>query len=71
MNSTSIPPIIIINKIYENQKLWESSPVIIAIRIAWISKVNPIDRGCLRNMKVNDIVNVNVINDWIIQRIVY
>lgn len=71
MNNTSIPPIITINRMYENQKLWESNPVIMAIRIACISKVNPIDRGCLRNMKVNDIVNVNVINDWIIQRIVY
>lgn len=63
MNKTNIPPIIIINKMYENQKLWESNPVIMAIRIAWISKVNPIDKGCLRNIKVNDIVNVNVIND--------
>jgi len=56
---------------YENQKLCESRPVIMAIRIAWISKVNPIDRGCLRNIKVSDIVNVNVISNWIIQRIVY
>lgn len=56
---------------YENQKLCESKPVIIAIRIAWISRVNPIDSGCLKNTKVNDMVSVNIINDWIIQRIVY
>lgn len=51
------------NKMYENQKLCESKPVIIAIRMAWISRVNPIDSGCLRNTKVNDMVNVNIIND--------
>lgn len=63
MNNTNIPPIMIMNRMYENQKLCDSNPVIIAIRIAWISKVKPIDRGCLRNIKVNDIVNVIVIND--------
>lgn len=47
------------NRMYENQKLWDSIPVIIAIRIAWINNLNPIDRGCVRNINVIDIVIVN------------
>lgn len=45
----------IMNRIYENQKLCDNIPVIMAIRIAWINRVNPMDSGCLRNMKVIDI----------------
>lgn len=40
------------------------------IMIAWISRANPIDRGCLKKIKVIDIVSVIIYNDWIIQRIV-
>lgn len=71
MNNTNIPPIITMNRMYANQKLCEIIPVIIAIRIACTSNVNPIERGCLKNINVNDIVNVNNRSTWIIQRIVY
>lgn len=54
MNSTSIPPTIIRNRIYENQKLWLKNPVIIAIKVDWINKIIPIDRGCVININVSD-----------------
>lgn len=60
----------IMNKMYENQKLCDINPVIIAIRIAWIINVNPIDRGWLKNINVIDIDNVIIYNEFIIQRIV-
>lgn len=45
---------------YENQKLCESMPVIIAMRIAWIRRVNPIDSGWFKNINVIDIDKVNI-----------
>lgn len=70
MNSTSIPPIIIMNKMYENQKLWDINPVMVEIRTAWISSVNPIDNGWDKNINMIDIIKVSIYSDWIIQRIV-
>jgi len=45
MNRTNIPPIITINRMYENQKLCAINPVILAIRVTWINRISPIDRG--------------------------
>lgn len=45
MNKTNIPPKKIKNKIYENQKDLEISPVIIAIKNVCTNNVKPIARG--------------------------
>lgn len=71
MNNTSIPPTIIINKIYENQKFILRVPVIIATRIVCMSSVKPIDKGwdIIENTRV--IITIMFMINRLIQRIVY
>jgi hypothetical protein len=45
MNSTSIPPIMIINRIYENQKLLYIVPLIIHTIVVCMSSIIPIASG--------------------------
>lgn len=70
MNNTSIPPIIIKNKIYLNQKFKLNSPVIKAVRMVWIKRIIPIDNGCFIKIKIIDIIIV-IDSIIMIQRIVY
>lgn len=46
MNSTNIPPIMIMNRIYENQKLLYIVPLIRHTIVVCISSISPIARGC-------------------------
>lgn len=71
MNRTSIPPTMIMNKIYENQKLADNVPVIKATRITCINNVNPIESGwvIMENTRVN--ITIKFIISRLMQRIVY
>jgi hypothetical protein len=46
INSTSIPPIMIINKMYENQNLLYIFPLMRHKIVVCISSINPIAMGC-------------------------
>jgi hypothetical protein len=46
INSTNIPPIIIINRMYENQNLLYIVPLMIHTIVVCISSIIPIARGC-------------------------
>jgi len=46
MNRTSIPPTIIINRMYENQNLLYIVPLIRHTNIVWASSIIPIASGC-------------------------
>jgi hypothetical protein len=46
INSTTIPPIIIMNKMYENQNLLYIVPLIKHTIVVWISSISPMARGC-------------------------
>ena len=46
MNSTNIPPTMIINKMYENQNLLYIIPLIRHTIVVWISSIIPMARGC-------------------------
>jgi hypothetical protein len=46
INSTSIPPIMIMNRMYENQKLLYIVPLIKHTNVVWISSISPMARGC-------------------------
>ena len=46
MNSTSIPPTMIMNRMYENQNLLYIIPLIRHIIVVWISSISPMASGC-------------------------
>lgn len=46
INSTSIPPIMIMNRMYENQNLLYIVPLIRHTIVVWISNINPMANGC-------------------------
>jgi len=46
MNRTSIPPTMIMNRMYENQNLLYIIPLIRHTRIVWVSSISPIASGC-------------------------
>lgn len=50
----------IMNKMYENQKFCDNIPVIMAIIVVCINKINPIDKGCLAITKVIDNTIVDI-----------
>jgi hypothetical protein len=46
INSTSIPPIMIMNRMYENQNLLYIVPLIMHTIVVCISNISPIAIGC-------------------------
>ena len=61
INNTSIPPIIIVNKMYENQNLLYIVPLIRHTIVVCISPImSPIARGCFICVNINP---VNVLSD--------
>ena len=45
INSTSIPPIMIINRMYENQNLLYIVPLMRHTNVVWISNISPMANG--------------------------
>lgn len=72
INKINIPPMKIKNKIYENQKFLVSSPDFIQVKIVWMSKIIPIDNGCVIWVKrIVLIIKVIIIKFCMMQKIVY
>lgn len=63
MNSTNIPPTIIMNKMYENQNLLYIIPLIRHIIVVWINSISPMASGCficVNVILVNILVDISV-----------
>jgi hypothetical protein len=65
INSTSIPPIMIINKMYENQKVLYIVPLIKQIVIVCISSIRPIAIGCFICVNVSLVIVLIDINSFV------
>lgn len=65
INSTSMPPIIIINRMYENQKLLYIVPLIRQIIIVCISSISPIAIGCFICVNINLVIVLIDINSFV------
>jgi len=57
INSTSIPPTMIMNRIYENQNLLYMVPLMIHTIVVWINNIIPMANGCFICVNIN-LVNV-------------
>jgi hypothetical protein len=72
MNSTSIPPIMIKNRMYENQKLLYMVPLMIHTIVVCMSSINPIASGCFICVNIIlVIVLIDIINFVISGGILY
>jgi archaellum component FlaF (FlaF/FlaG flagellin family) len=60
INSTSFPPIMIINRIFGHQNLLYIVPLIKHSIVVWISSISPMARGCFICVNIS---LVNVLND--------
>ena len=62
INSTDIPPTMIMDRIYENQNLLYSIPLIRHIIVVWSSSINPMASGsfiCVNVILVNILVDIS------------
>jgi hypothetical protein len=66
INSTNIPPIMIINKMYENQKLLYIVPLIKHTIIVCINNINPIAIGCFICVNISLVIVLIDINSFVI-----
>lgn len=57
MNKTNIPPKNTRKRIYENQNLLVIKPEVKQTSVVWISKVNPIAKGCFIFIKIKLKIN--------------
>jgi len=65
INSTSIPPIMIMNRTYENQKLLYIIPLIRHTMIVCISSINPMAMGCFICVNINLVIVLIDINSFV------
>lgn len=65
INSTSIPPIMIMNRTYENQKLLYIVPLIRHTMIVCISSINPMAMGCFICVNINLVIVLIDINSFV------
>jgi hypothetical protein len=56
INSTSIPPIMIKNRMYENQNLLYIVPLIRHTSVVWISSMSPMASGCFICVNINLVI---------------
>jgi len=66
MNSTSIPPIIIINRIYENQNLLYMVPLIRHTIIVCINSISPMAIGCFICVNISLVIVLIDMNSFVI-----
>ena len=66
INRTSIPPIMIMNRIYENQKLLYIVPLIKHTMIVCISSINPMAIGCFICVNISLVTVLMDINIFVI-----
>lgn len=65
INSTSIPPIMIINRMYENQNLLYMVPLIKQIMIVCINNIRPMAMGCFICVNINLVIVLIDINSFV------
>jgi len=65
INSTNIPPIMIMNRMYENQKLLYIVPLIRQIIIVCISSISPIAMGCFICVNISLVTVLIAINSFV------
>jgi len=65
INSTSIPPIIIMNRIYENQNLLYIVPLIRHTIVVCINSISPIAIGCFICVNINLVVVLIDISNFV------
>ena len=63
INSTSIPPIVIMNRIYENQNLLYIVPLIRHTIVVCINSISPIVKGCSICVNINLVIVLNDISN--------
>ena len=56
INSTNIPPIMIMNRMYENQNLLYIFPLMIHTIVVWISNISPMAIGCFICVKISLVI---------------
>ena len=56
INSTSIPPIMIINRMYENQNLLYMVPLMRHTNVVWISSISPMANGSFICVNINLVI---------------
>ena len=65
INSTSIPPIMIMNRMYKNQNLLYIVPLIRHTIVLCIRSINPIAKGCFICVNINLVIVVNDISYFV------
>ena len=65
INSTSIPPIIIINRMYENQNLLYIVPLIRHTIVVWINNIRPMASGCFICVNINLVIVLIDISNFV------
>jgi len=65
INSTSIPPNIIMNRMYENQNLLYIIPLIKHTIVVCITSMSPIARGCFICVNINPVIVLNDISNFV------
>jgi hypothetical protein len=66
INSTNIPPIVIINKMYKNQTLLYIVPLIKHTMMVCISSINPMAIGCFLCVNINLVIVLRDIKSFVI-----
>lgn len=66
INNTSIPPIMIMNRIYENQNLLYIVPLIKHTSVVCIRSINPIAIGCFICVNISPVAVLVAISNFII-----
>ena len=65
INSTSIPPIMIMKRIYENQNLLYIVPLIKRTIVVCIRSMSPIARGYFICVNINPVIVLNDISNFV------
>ena len=66
INSTNIPPIIIMNRMYENQNLLYNVPLMRHTTVVWISNIIPMAIGCFICVNISLVIVLIDINSFVI-----
>jgi hypothetical protein len=71
INNTNIPPIMIMNRMYENQNLLYIVPLKIHIIVVCMSSISPMARGCFTCVNINLIIVPSDINCFVLSGVFY
>jgi hypothetical protein len=66
INSISIPPIMIMNKMYENQNLLYIVPLMTYTIVVCISNINPMAKGCFICVNISLVIVLIDISSFVV-----